>query len=352
MIICCSPREDYLLFSRSEAPKPEYHPRNIGSSTLGTAGTQSYLITGKEGKGAEVQILTVFLKHKARILSHSSYVDERTGEFTMSLVCDLQKADSTPDDFLIYLTDVKSVKNVLTAKMKDRLFERFLFPLTLLDSDRVIALNADFIFQLQNHLEPQLSKSVLTRLGKSYALDVIKRIRDRLQGAEESTIAENVVDYLRSAGWGTFSWKTEGEIEQVVLQDPPLSDAGDARGNLFVIGMGAGIVSAFRKKNMAVMSAYYNRETRLLSMVLADEMMVGEQPQVKAEVEKENDKPHEVEKAIEPEEAPSEDAEEEPDELRVPVLSENGGQVVVSSPKQPDLQFSFREDEFNPEETM
>ena len=270
----------------------------------------------------------------------------------MSLVCDLQKADSTPDDFLIYLTDVKSVKNVLTAKMKDRLFERFLFPLTLLDSDRVIALNADFIFQLQNHLEPQLSKSVLTRLGKSYALDVIKRIRDRLQGAEESTIAENVVDYLRSAGWGTFSWKTEGEIEQVVLQDPPLSDAGDARGNLFVIGMGAGIVSAFRKKNMAVMSAYYNRETRLLSMVLADEMMVGEQPQVKAEVEKENDKPHEVEKAIEPEEAPSEDAEEEPDELRVPVLSENGGQVVVSSPKQPDLQFSFREDEFNPEETM
>lgn len=330
-----------LLFSRRQ-PRSEFHQRLIGISSPGSPNANSYLITGTEGKGAEVQILNTFLKHKARIISQSSYVDEASGEFTMSLVCDLTKADSSPDDFLVYLCDIKSVKDVQAAKMKNRLFEGFLFPLALVDNDRVIALKSNFSFQLQDHLEPQTAKSIVTRLGRSYALDVVSEVKSKfLESTSEEVIKENVIGYLRSAGWGTFSWKTEGEIEQVVLQDPPTSKSGEARGNLLVVGIAEALVNYFLKKNMSVMNAYYNAETRSLSMILAEPRPASEHPQGKKE---------EGDRVVE--EKPSVLASErENDGPEASVGTQRVEKTVVAS-EQKNYQLLFGDDELRSEEVV
>ena len=33
----------------------------------------------------------------------------------------------------------------------------------------------------------------------------------------------NVKGYMRAAGWGKFNWEPEGDVEQVVILDPPIS---------------------------------------------------------------------------------------------------------------------------------
>ncbi|MDG7000699.1 MAG: hypothetical protein JRN15_16515 [Nitrososphaerota archaeon] len=317
-----------MLFSK-ESTKQEYYPRNIGLTSIGAHSTHSYLITGKEGKGAEAQILLVFMKHKAKVISHSCQIDQVNGEFTMSLACDLSKSDSTESDFMIYLRDIKHVTNVLSESMNRKLFDGFLFPLTIMDFERAIALRSDFVFQLQDRLEPQLAKSVLANWGKSYVLDQMKRVRERAgDGASEETISENIVGYLRSSGWGTFRWKTEGEVVQVTLQDPPTSQNGEARGNLFVTGMASGLVSAFLKKSMTMMSAYYDKDTRILSMVFADEKMISEQQEAESKRAKEEGQKSLREAKTEAQHERGE--EEEKHVIEVPVMTESSRQVVVS----------------------
>ncbi len=374
--------------SNRQAPKTEYYPRNIGLIAAGGPNSHSYLITGREGKGAEAQILNVFLKHRASILSQSSQVDRTTGEFAMLLVCDLSNADSTADDFLIYLRDIKWVKTVLASKMKDKLFDGMLFPLTFLDSYRVIALRSDFIFQLQDRLEPGLAKSLLTNWGKSYALDVIQKIREKLgETAKDEIIIENVIGYLRAAGWGAFHWKNEGEVEQVILQDPPVAENGDARGNLFILGLAGGLVSTFLKKSMAVMTAYYDKDARMLTMVLADEKSIAEpvlerhkmeerpepsvaQPMVQTIVQTASKTivQPEVQPVAKPSPQPApqpviqvvqttpaveeKKAEEEQKQIvEVPVMAESDKQVIVAR-RPANFKPAFEDDEYSVEELM
>ncbi len=251
-------------------PSVEYYPNNIGNLAIGTPRSYAFLVYGREDRGIQVQILNTLLKRGARIVSQTGYVDEKNREFTLCISCDLGEVSVTPDDLIIELRRMKQVRNANAICLKNRMFDGFLFPQTILLTNRVVSIDSNITFLIQERLNSEESKVALRDVGRNYALDVVKQVRTKMSpGFSEDAIQENVRGYLKAAGWGSFTWESETTFERIVVIDPPIF-SGKAVGNYFLHGMAAGLVESFRKKKFMLAEEVYSQDTRSLTLMLSE----------------------------------------------------------------------------------
>ena len=105
--------------------------------------------------------MEALLDRRARILSQTGYVHEKNKEFTLLLTCDLGVARKSPDELVIELRRMKSVTRVQAVTLKNQMFDGLLFPLTLMETNRVVAVNSNLMFEIQELLKTQVEKSSL-----------------------------------------------------------------------------------------------------------------------------------------------------------------------------------------------
>ncbi len=261
-----------MVAEPSQSSLEEYYPRNIGLAKLGTSSTFAFLVTGKDEKGAQTTVLNAFFAHGAKIIFQTGYLDENYSEFTLCLSCDFKEADVSPDNLVIELRKFKFVVTAVCSTMKGRFFDRYLFPLTMMDSHRVVALDSDFVAELGNRLRrDEEGKSALYELSRSYALDVVKRIR-AISGkkASSASIQENSVAYMRACGVGTFRLQSETAAEHVTIRDPPALSTDEASGNPILQGIAAGLVEGLKGKQVEVLKESYDSIARVLTITLTE----------------------------------------------------------------------------------
>lgn len=256
-------------------PSVEYYPNNIGNLTIGTPRSYAFLVYGRDERGVQIQILNSLHKRGVRIISQNGYADEKNREFTLCISCDLGEVSVTPDDLVIELRRMKQVRNAMAICLKNRLFDGFLFPLTILMTNRVIAVDSNIFFLLQDKLEnSEDPKSGLRDVGHDFALDVVRQIRERMSsGFPDDAIQENVRGYLKATGWGSFTWQSETSFERVTVVDPPIY-SGKAVGNYFLHGIASGLLESFRKKKFSLAEEVYNQDTRSLTLMLSEKRIV------------------------------------------------------------------------------
>ncbi|MDA4112263.1 MAG: hypothetical protein OK439_06955 [Thaumarchaeota archaeon] len=247
----------------------EYYPNNIGNLVLGTSQTYSFLVYGRDERGIQIQILNALHKRGAKILSQTGYVDGRSREFTLCVSCDLSEVSVTPDDLVIELRRIKLVKNALAVCLKNRMFDSFLFPLTIMLTNRVVSVDSNLTFLLQNRLNSEESNLALRDVGRAYAIDVIRQVREKLGSLPEEAIQENVKDYLKASGWGSVEWKFETSFVRVSIIDPPIY-SGKATSNYFVQGIAAGLIEGLKKKKFTIAEEVYSQDSRSLAIMLAE----------------------------------------------------------------------------------
>ena len=133
---------------------PEYYPFKFSQEASGDPKRYAFLISGKDEKriSTQGQVLSLFFKHRMKILSQWGYVDDAHHEFVLCLNCDLKNADITPDGIVLELRALKFTKNVRSVRMGNRIFHGFFFPLTLLDN-RVMILDSQITFLIQHELK-------------------------------------------------------------------------------------------------------------------------------------------------------------------------------------------------------
>ena len=269
--------------SRAKAPVV-YYPNNIGIATPGSISTYSFLVDGKSENGSEmVYILEELLKRGAKILSQSSWVYESLREFTLSITCDLKDSKETPDDFVIKLRALRFVNNAKVISLKRRMFSGLLFPLTMMDTSRVVALNAEGIFHIQDRLKTHAQRTDLVDAGRDVGKDIVRQIREKFEASEMSAIPnldqvlkDNVVGFMSSAGWGKIRWEQNNNAQRVLIQDPPtVSYGGTAAGNYFLQGIIAGLTEGFFHRKYNVVDDHYDNELRLLSLSLMEQEVIG-----------------------------------------------------------------------------
>src|SRR5579872_4222319 len=163
-----------LFHAGKPRPSVEYYPNNIGNLALGSSRTYSFLVYGREDRAVQLQVLNSVHKRGGRIISQTGYVDQKSREFTLCFTADLSDVSVTPDNLVIELRRIKSVKNALAVCLKNRLFGGFLFPLTMMLTSRVVAVDSNLMFSLQDRLNSEESNLALIDVGHAYAMDVAR----------------------------------------------------------------------------------------------------------------------------------------------------------------------------------
>ena len=257
---------------------PDYYPYRLGQASTGDPKKFSFLISGRDEKrlSGQGQVLSLFLKHRVKILAQWGYTDDLRREFVTCLTCDMRNADITPDGLVVELRLLKFVRTARSIQMENRLFDGFSFPMTLLDS-RVIALDASITFLLERELKTPEQKAALVEVGRVYAMDTIRQIRARLpRTLPERVLFDNVVEYFKAAGLGRFSLlNADANSLQAIVRDPPLSVKGDATGNHFVHGIVIGLIEAFQDRETTVVEDLYDSSASRLFITLLDKNNVS-----------------------------------------------------------------------------
>jgi hypothetical protein len=264
----------------------DYYPYRLGQTATGDPKKFAFLISGRDEKrlSGQGQVLSLFLKHRVRILSQWGYTEDVRREFVTCLTCDMRNADITPDGLIVELRLLKFVQTARSIRMENRLFDGFSFPMTLLDS-RVIALDASITFLLERELKTPEQKAALVEVGRVYAMDTIRQIRARLpRSLPEKVLFDNVVEYFKAAGLGRFSLlDADANSLQAIVRDPPLSVKGEARGNHFIQGIVIGLIEAFQGRETAVVEDLYDPSASRLFITLLDRRNVSAKAQPPAD---------------------------------------------------------------------
>ena len=267
---------------RQEQQSTEYYPLKLSLARSGDPKKYAFLISGKDDKrvSAQGQVLNIFLRHGVKILGQWGYLDEQNNDFVLYLSCDMKNSDVTPDQLILDLRLLKSIRNVRSVGMKNRLFHGCFFPLTLLDN-RVMVLDSEFTFLIEHDLSktPE-SKAALVEVGRIYAFDIVRQVRAKLpREVSEEMFRDNVLEYFKAAGIGRFSLlDTEEKSVQAIVRDPPLSQRGEATGNHFLHGIVIGLIECFQQRDTMVVEDLYDPGANRLFISLLDKKNTPSQP--------------------------------------------------------------------------
>jgi hypothetical protein len=265
-----------------------YFPNIIGQAIPGNSSNCAILVVARDDGTGGVPVLAMssLLKRGVRILSQTGYVNEKFGDSTLLLVCDIAGVNTTLDDLVIQLRKLKHVASAQYISLKDQMFDGMLFPLVLMDSNRVVAISSSMFFEIQERLKTTSDKTILLEAGKQYGKDIVSKIKqkfeqgmvarhlDRTSAPELKVIQENVNRYMKAAGWGKLVWENGVSLERVFIQDPPTPSSkemgGSATGNLFLHGLISGIAESLEGRRFAVVEDHYDAQRRVLTIGLTE----------------------------------------------------------------------------------
>lgn len=325
-----------------------YYPNVIGQSDPGKTTSWAILVEGRNDYNCGAMALNTLIKYGARILSQTGYSNEKYGTYTLTIECDLAGVSATLDDIVIQLRKLRHVTSVESISLKNQMFDGLLFPLVLMDSHRVVAVSASFMFEIQENLRTLADKKSLFEAGRQYGGDVVNRLKQKLEAGEEGklsgrksadkkVIQENIQRFMKAAGWGRITWEGDDSLERVFIYDPPTprSKESGGAGNLFLQGLISGLTESLRGKRYAVVEDHFDAQRRLLTIGLTEESLAVQmegQNQFKNEVPVEEQSAtalNEVERLITSVQEittgkPQEKKEEMYNVITIPVVEESG----------------------------
>jgi hypothetical protein len=258
-----------------------YYPNNIGFTPLEQSNYEFVLMgLQNEKREAVPEILKIFEKQKASIVSLSFFGDQTPRQFVANVVADLSHAKCPPEDLLVRLSNLKNfVKSAEIAHANQKVCSSLLFPLTFFGTVRALAIDSDRFTRLFNRMCDELgekAKQILFEEGRSEGQEIIKAIKNFFDDdkiPDRDSILSNAKAFLRSLGWGTifFSRLSDPDIYRVTVLDPPTdADQEMAVCNYFLQGIVAGIIESLvgieEGSRLAMMKESYDKETRALKI--------------------------------------------------------------------------------------
>lgn len=230
-----------------------------------------FLIVTRDQIGATSKITGEIARHNIDILSITGANDVAIERFVLTLFCDLAKADCTAEQVVDEIRKFPFVTKVDYVDAKGRLFDRFHFPIRIMNRYRAILMRADPLLRVEKRLEQVLGSAgatVMFEEGKVYVRETWVHYRKSLPNASLEEILQNAVDGLRATGWGLFEFHREQDVFQVSIRNPPkLEDHGIFQ-SMFVYGLSTGVIESLYGLELVVQSANYDERSDTLRFTL------------------------------------------------------------------------------------
>lgn len=260
-----------------------YYPNVIGRSFPGSQSSYAILIEGRDDGKGEVIVKSMerLVKKGVRILSQKGYVSERAGTFSLLLLCQLPNVSL--DDLVIQIRKIKHVTNAQYVSQRSQMFDGMMFPLVLMDSERVVAISSEVIFNAQQKLSSTVERAALVDTGRQYGVEIVESIKNKFAFRPDGkriedlnipvdVVEENIIRYLKAAGWGKISWDHGTTLERVFVQDPPAPKAREATvaGNRLIEGLISGLTEGLQGKRFSVVEDHYDSQRRVLTIGMVE----------------------------------------------------------------------------------
>ena len=239
-------------------------------------------ILARDESGAFAKLVQVFAIHKIDIRSAttSRVYDKKTkSECTVAgLFCDFTSSDCTVENLETELKALKFIIEVQYYDMKDRMWERFLFPTTLAGS-RIIMLRADPLLRIERNLIDRMGTAgaaIMFHEGEVYAEQAFEEIKKMLPGAQSERLLQCVIDALRATGWGIVEFHKLPAGFEAIVKDPPILTDADYKENRFLYGAASRLLeliygakiflseSSFDEKNSILILKYSLQTSKIL----------------------------------------------------------------------------------------
>lgn len=240
------------------------------SKPLGEAVFELLIVT-RDQVGATSKITGEIARHNIDILSINGANDADIERFVLTIFCDFAKADCKVEQIVGELRKFPFVTKAEYVNAKSRLFDRFHFPIRIMDKHRAILMRVDPLLRVQKHLQEHLGsagESIMFEEGQSYARETWLQYKKAVPNANHEEILENVKDGLRATGWGLFEFQETQNAFQVTIRNPPRLEDNERFQSRFLYGITASVIEALYEFKVKVDSANYDKQSDILTLTL------------------------------------------------------------------------------------
>ena len=249
------------------------YPRNIGISAPGGESVYELFVLGRSRVGALKDISSLIALHKIDITSNGRYQVYPSGEFVLTAFLDFKETRATPDMLVSEIRALPFIKRAEIARPHHSIFERYLFPVTIMDKHRVIVFRIEPLLQIEKRLEEFLGsagETIMFEMGRSYGLAIVEAYRKDMPLLEGESLIRRIAAGARVTGWGLFEFASfENDKIDVTIFEPPTAVNPKVGKSWFTYGLVAGLIEGAYGLKVGVMADSYDAESRTLRLKLS-----------------------------------------------------------------------------------
>ena len=256
-----------------------YHPRLIGigpSLESAKSGKVFEIIaTGRDEAGTLSKLNGVLNAHEVKVVSAGGYNVPMPGKFIWSGFADYSESRFKVEDSVKEIKRLSFVAHVEATRITDVVFDKFLFPVTMLGDQRVIIVRTEPFARVEQRLIAAFGSGGATIMfdeGRHYAIEAFQKYVAMLPGASPDVLLKNAVAGLRATGWGIFdvdvSKLSRDGVAMVSVREPTFSGVSGLKESNFTNGIACGALEAIFNTKTGVESSSYDPRSKTLKLVL------------------------------------------------------------------------------------
>ncbi|MDG6994589.1 MAG: hypothetical protein JRN52_01590 [Nitrososphaerota archaeon] len=249
------------------------YARNIGISTLSGESVYELFVLGKTRRGALKEITSAIELHQIDITSNFRYQVYPSGEFVVVGFLEFRDTSAPPDLLVSEIRRLPFVTRAEIARPHQSIFERYLFPVTIMDKHRVIVFRIEPLLQIEKRLEEFLGtagSTIMFEMGRSYGLAIVKTYRKDMPLIEGDVLMKRILSGARVTGWGLFEFTAfENDRIDASIFEPPTAVDPSVGKSWFTYGLVAGLIEGTYGVKVGVVADSYDAESRTLRLKLS-----------------------------------------------------------------------------------
>lgn len=242
---------------------PEHVPRFLMSTRPPGEDIYEVLVAGRDSVGVLNSITAVLKKNGVNFVSSHGQTDEPGTHFVNAFFCEMAKAKCTADRLQKELEELPFVDTVLVAKMGGAMYERFMFPTSMLYAGKALVVDASAFVMIEDRLVEMFGTggSVMAyEQGKAYAKKLVEGLEVYRSKVGARWDIENIEGSIRAQGWGIVTVREKEGGFEVRVKSPTVLRGGGARAELgrFFVGIVVGMLEVYAKAELNADRADYD----------------------------------------------------------------------------------------------
>jgi hypothetical protein len=243
--------------------KPRYIPGTVSNIRPPDPNVTEFLVVWEDSDyGAYAAILSLFAKHRVKILLTQSFREEKSGNMVGILYGDTSKSDASSDEIKRELKSLEQVNEVNSISGRETLFENFLFP-QVSRGNRWLLLRIRTLASIEESISRQLGSpgnALMFSEGLATATEGQTYPGGVLATSNRDELLRNTCEGLRACGWGIFSIKAIPGGYEAKIDDPPVFEGAKQPGR-FLCGLVAGIIQNAHGTELKVEESWIDPRT-------------------------------------------------------------------------------------------